>query len=186
MEKGIEIRQLIIELKKQEAKAQREIFDSYSDYLFRVCYRYLYQKETVEDVLSQVFFKVFTKIADTDIEDEIKLKAWMKKIAVNQCLQEIRKKSVFTESIVFYEEEQGADIDTDQDLLREDLITLVLDLPLGYRTVFILYVIEGYTHQEIAEKLQINVGTSKSQLSKARKIIKEQIIKMKLYHERIN
>lgn len=177
---------LIRGVKQKNAKAQREFFDLYSNYLFKICFRYLCQRELTEDVLSEVFLKIFTQIAFTDIEDEVKLKAWIKRIAINQCLQEIRKKTIFSNSLELYEGIQEAELQTDENLLSEDLIKITLQLPIGYRTVFSLYVIEGYTHQEIAEKLQISVGTSKSQLSKARKIVKTRIIEMGLYHEKNN
>lgn len=170
---------MIKDLKQQRSDAQRQVFEAYVDYLFKVCYRYLSHREKAEDVLSQVFIKIFEHIAFTDIEEEGKLKAWMKRIAINECLQEIRKNDVFADSMELYEEVKESEIEADQELMEEDLVNVVLQLPVGYRTVFSLYVIEGYSHQEIAEKLAISVGTSKSQLSKARNLLKEQLMNLK-------
>ncbi len=164
------------ELKRQKPKAQRKAFDNYGGYLFRICFRYLGQKELSEDILSQVFLKIFEGIGDTDISEEHKFKAWMKRIAINECLQEIRKRTVFESSLESVEEVKEAAIATDDELLKEDVLRIIQRLPLGYRTVFSLYAVEGYSHQEIAEKLAISEGTSKSQLSKARKLLKAQLI----------
>ncbi len=164
-------------LKRKKPKAQRKAFDEYGGYLFRICYRYLGQKEWAEDILSQVFLKIFERIADTDISEEYKFKAWAKRIAINECLQEIRKCTVFTNSLELLEEVPESAQATDDELLEEDVVQIIETLPLGYRTVFSLYVIEGYSHQEIAKKLAISEGTSKSQLSKARSILKKELIK---------
>ncbi len=164
-------------LRKQKPKAQRQAFDRYGAYLFRVCFRYLGQKEWVEDVLSMVFVKVFDKISATDIQKETQLKAWMKKIAINECLQEIRKHRLFLNSLELTEDIEETGLPADHLLLEADILRLIQDLPLGYRTVFSLYVIEGYTHQQIASYLHISEGTSKSQLNKARAILKTRLIK---------
>ncbi len=169
----------IVALKRKKPKAQRKVFDDYGGYLFRICFRYLGQKELAEDVLSQVFLKIFERISETDIKEEYKFKAWAKKIAINECLQEIRKTTYFTEPLEIIEEIQASNLQTDQELLEKDLIQMVLNLPIGYRTVFSLYAIEGYSHQEIASQLAISVGTSKSQLSKARNLLKKQLADFK-------
>lgn len=168
---------LIRGLRKQNPRMQRAAFDLYAGYLFRICYRYLHNKERAEEVISQVFLKAFAKIEFTDIEQEVKLKAWIKRIAINECLQELRKSVKFSGTFELNEDVQITDLQTDQELLEEDLIKMVKELPVGYRTVFSLYAIEGYAHKEIAEHLGISVGTSKSQLSKARKMLREQLTK---------
>ncbi len=167
----------LADLKRKKPKAQRKAFEVYGGYLFRICSRYLGQKELAEDVLSQVFLKMFEHIATTNIVEEHKFKAWAKRIAINECLQEIRKQTLFTESLEMAEMTIPAEVATDSDLLREDIVQFIQKLPLGYRTVFSLYVIEGYSHQEIAERLGISEGTSKSQLSKARVILKTALLK---------
>jgi RNA polymerase sigma-70 factor (ECF subfamily) len=177
------VRNLIKALKKNKPKAQQKAFNMYADYLFRICYRYLNNRERTEEVLSQTFLKIFNEVHKTDITEEVKLKAWMKKIAINQSLMEIRKSVQFSQSLELIEEIEESEITSDEHLLENDLIQMVLDLPDGYRTIFSLYAIEGYKHEEIAQKLNISVGTSKSQLSKARKLLKAMISKTEVRHE---
>lgn len=179
------MKKIIKALKKKKPKAQQKAFDTYADYLFRICYRYLNNRERTEEVLSQTFLNVFNNIHKTDITEEAALKAWMKKIAINQSLMEIRKQVKFSQSLELIEEIEESEITSDENLLENDLIQMVLALPDGYRTVFSLYAIEGYKHEEIAKKLQISIGTSKSQLSKARKLLKNMIHKTEIRHEAI-
>jgi RNA polymerase sigma-70 factor (ECF subfamily) len=179
------VRNLIKSLKRNKPKAQREIFNRYADYLFRISYRYLNNKELAEEVLSQSFLNIFNKIHKTDISEEAALKAWMKKVVINQSLMEIRKKVQFTQSLELVENMEESEINSDEHLLESDLIQMVLELPDGYRTVFSLFAIEGYKHEEIAEKLSISVGTSKSQLSKARKLLQEMINRTEVTYEKI-
>lgn len=179
------MRNLIKSLKRNKPKAQREIFNRYADYLFRISYRYLNNKELAEEVLSQSFLNIFNKVHKTDISEEAALKAWMKKVVINQSLMEIRKKVQFTQSLELVENMEESEISSDEHLLESDLIQMVLELPDGYRTVFSLFAIEGYKHEEIAEKLSISVGTSKSQLSKARKLLQEMINRTEVTYEKI-
>nr|WP_320120342.1 sigma-70 family RNA polymerase sigma factor [uncultured Marinifilum sp.] len=179
------MKRLIKALKNKKPKAQQKVFNLYADYLFRICYRYLNNREQTEDVLSQTFLNVFDKVHKTDITEEAALKAWMKKVAINQSLMEIRKHVQFSQPLTLIEEIEESEITSDENLLENDLIQMVLALPDGYRTVFSLYAIEGYKHEEIAEQLNISVGTSKSQLSKARKLLKKMISKTEISNEAI-
>jgi len=179
------VKNLIKSLKRNKPKAQQKAFNLFADYLFRVCYRYLNNRERTEEVLSQTFLNIFNEIHKTDITEEAPLKAWMKKIAINQSLMEIRKRVQFSQTLELIEEIEESEITSDEHLLENDLIQMVLDLPEGYRTIFSLYAIEGYKHEEIAKKLSISVGTSKSQLSKARKLLKVMISKTEIRHEAI-
>ncbi len=169
---------LIKELKKKRTKAQHRLFELYSDYLYRVCYRYMNNNIDAQEVLSKSFMKIFDHVANTTINDEIVFRAWMKKIAINECLMELRKRKVFFMELDLIENIEEAPITSDEKLLEEDLVNMILKLPAGYRTVFSLYVIEGYKHEEIATKLGITVNTSKSQLRKARLQLKEMIRKI--------
>lgn len=179
------MKNLIKALKKNKPKAQEKLFSKYADYLFRICYRYLNNRELCEEVLSQTFLNIFNAIAKTDISEEHMLKAWMKKIAINQSLMEIRKNSRFSPTLELIDDREESEITSDELLLEGDLIQMVLNLPPGYRTVFSLYAIEGYKHDEIAQKLDISVGTSKSQLSKARRLLKEMINRTEVNYEAV-
>ncbi len=169
------MKHLIKQLKQQKPKAQEKIFQLYADYLFRVCYRYLKNRESAEDVLSQAFIKIFSEIKHTDITEEIQLKGWIKKIAINEALMLIRSSVKLAQQTELTTVTEPSELNSETELLEADLVAMVMDLPLGYRTVFNLYVIEGYQHHEIAEQLNISVGTSKSQLSKARKMLQQMI-----------
>ncbi|MDE5421365.1 sigma-70 family RNA polymerase sigma factor [Ancylomarina sp. DW003] len=179
------MRKLIHALKKKKPKAQESLFSTYADYLFRVSFRYLKNREECEEVISQSFLNIFDAIGKTDIEEEVQLKAWMKKIVINQSLMSIRKDIRFAPTLELIDEREESEITSDELLLEKDLINMVFTLPHGYRTVFSLYAIEGYKHNEIAEKLGITVGTSKSQLSKARRLLKEMINKTEMSYEAV-
>ncbi len=158
----------IRDLKRKKSKAQFQLFQEYSDYLYRICFRYMGNRDDAQDSLSKGFLSIYTKVAETDIDETIVLKGWMKKVVVNQCLMELRKRKLFYTELELIEDIEESPIYSDSHLLEEDLIRMVLTLPDGYRTVFCLYVIEGYKHEEIAEQLGVTVNTSKSQLRKAR------------------
>lgn len=152
------------------------LYETYLDYLFQVCYKYLKDKMLCEDILSQVFLNIFQNIDKTDIQTDVVLKAWMRKICINEALMEIRKRK-WVDNVVDVENYDGlSPLMTDSELNNSDLIKMVMSLPNGYRTVFCLYVIEGYNHAEIAMQLGISESTSKSQLYKARTCL-QQIIK---------
>ncbi len=159
---------LIRDLKKKKSKAQHLVFQQYGDYLYRICFRYMGNRDDAQDSLSKGFLNILTKISETNISDEKVLKAWMKKVIINQCLMELRKRKLFFLELELIEEIEESPIYADSKIIEADLVRMVFNLPTGYRTVFSLYVIEGYKHDEIAEKLGITVGTSKSQLRKAR------------------
>lgn len=179
------MKKLIKDLKKKRSKAQFQVFETYSNYLYKIAYRYLKDPHLVEEVVSQAFFNIFEKISETTIEDESTFSAWCRKITINQSLMEIRKHLKFQDHLSLIENKEEAPISTDQHLHEEDLVKMVLQLPDGYRTIFNLFVIEGYSHKEISQKLSISEGTSKSQLSKARQLLKRQIENTEIYHEAI-
>lgn len=160
---------LIEPCKKGDRKAQRELYQRSAPVLFGVCRRYLTRQEEAEEALGNTYLKIFTKL-DT-YTGEGNFEGWLKKIAVRECLSYLRShKNLF-------------DLDWEGDLTAPDpyldesthLMHLIQALPLGYRTVFNLYAIEGYSHAEIAKNLGISEGTSKSQLSKARKLLQNQL-----------
>lgn len=161
----------IKKLKKGNAKSQRQLYDDYVGYLFRIIYRYVQQTETIEDILSITFVKIYKGLDSVDIIEVAQLKAWMKRIAINQSLMELRKQDLFKDKMELEDDCVEDTMTSDENLLLDDIMSLVMELPPGYRAVFNLYVIEGYKHQEIASELDISIGTSKSQLSKARKML---------------
>ena len=129
-------------------------------------------------MLAEAFIKVFKKIHQ--FENKGSFEGWLRRIMVNQCLAHIQKtKSRYLE--VDIEEASysiGSEDDTVSSMQASDLLKIVHELPTGYRTIFNLYAIEGYSHKEIAEKLQISEGTSKSQLSRARVLLQQKVKKL--------
>jgi len=158
---------LIEQCKKENRKAQRQLYELYADYVFRICLRYMGNEPEAEDCVSETFLKVFSKIQSTEFENEKMLIGWIRKIAVNECLMLIRKKPKDVDNI----SEKADFVDDSQDILSDIetgyLFEIIQSLPTGYRTIFNLYIVEGYSHREIAQQLNISEGTSKSQLNRA-------------------
>ncbi len=159
--------------RKGNAAAQRELYDKYAGQMLSVSRRYVRSVEDGEEVISNAFIKVFAKI--DQYSGEGALGGWIRRIVVNESLNFIRyQKNLFVEA----DEENLSEIshaDVDEQNDAEHLMQMVSGLPTGYRTVFNLYGIEGYTHKEIGEMLGISENTSKSQLSKARKMLQKQL-----------
>ena len=167
--------QLIEDCKKGKPQALRKLFESYSGYMFRVCLRYMKNTEDAEDMLSQGFSKVFQNLTKFEYRDEISLKAWIKKAMIFECLMHLRKQHNF---IMMSENEIEEAVYTDEIIEGFEanyIFTEIANLPVGYRTVLNLYCIEGYKHQEIAQILNIKENTSRSQLNKAKKLLKERL-----------
>ena len=169
---------------QKNRKAQRELFEKFADKLFMVCYRYLKSESEAEDILLTGFVKIFDNLNTLDFRNESGFLAWMKKIMVNECLMLLRKKKNFifvADDNTEYRELAAMPM---VDLETEDIYKLIINLPIGYRTVFNLFCIEGYNHKEIAEKLGITEATSKSQLFKAKKALQEQLVKQGINYGR--
>ena len=167
--------ELIIACKKQNAKAQRALYDKHASHMLGLCKRYIKGEMEAEDVMIKGFMKVFTKI---DLfEGKGSFEGWMKRIMINEALGYIRKnKSMYLEMEI-----EAADKEPDFDTLSTeleamDILKMVNGLPSGYRTIFNLYAIEGYSHKEIAELLGISENTSKSQLSRARMHLQKKLL----------
>lgn len=160
---------------KGNQKAERLLYDSLCKPLFMMCLRYLKNQEDAEDVLAGSLSKIFHSLPNFTYESVGSLEAWARKITVNECLMCLRKQK---RSPMMVEPDENISIDEEgilDKLSADELFELILMLPEGYRTVFNLYEVEGYTHAEIGHKLGIGTGTSKSQLSKARNYLKKLI-----------
>jgi RNA polymerase sigma factor (sigma-70 family) len=166
--------ELITRCQKQDRSAQKLLYDRYEASLFRLCYRYVREQQEAEDILCKGFHKVFTHINSFEYRGADSLQKWMRRIMVNEALMYLRKHKF---EMVSDDEAQAIPSGTRSDsaVEAEDLYNMVRALPVGYRTVFNLFAIEGYSHQEIAEQLGIAEGTSKSQLSKARAMLQEML-----------
>jgi RNA polymerase sigma-70 factor (ECF subfamily) len=174
----MELKGLIKACVKRDRKAQKELYQRYSPMLFAVIKRYIKNDYDAEDVLIDTFMKIYENI--NKFKKEGSFEAWIRKIAVRESLMFLRRNKVFK---LFIEADNliiPDKINIGDELNLQDLLKVLDMLPIGYRTVFNLYVIEGYKHKEIAEQLNISINTSKSQLRLAKermqKLIKEQNI----------
>jgi RNA polymerase sigma factor (sigma-70 family) len=156
-------------------KAQKALFDIYAPKLYVVCLRYLKDQMRAQDVLQDTFVKIFAHIGN--YKSEGAFEGWLKRIAVNVCLDQLRKdKKLLTDVSLDDVSHKLAYQDySAEKLMADDLLKLVQALPDGYRTVFNLFAIEGFSHQEIAQQLSISESTSKTQYLRARAYLKERI-----------
>jgi RNA polymerase sigma factor (sigma-70 family) len=154
-----------------EPKAQRYIYDRFAPRMYAICCRYLSTEMEAEDVLVTAFTKVFRNISQYRFQGSFE--GWIRRIVINEALSIIRKNKA---SMILQSEYLPDDQDLtfpDSQIEADELLELIAALPTGYRTVFNLYAIEGYAHQEIAAQLGIHENTSKSQLSRARKMLRD-------------
>lgn len=166
--------ELIRRCKQADPLAQRYLYELYAGRFLGICKRYFNNLHQAEDAMINSFVKIFAKISS--FRSEGSFEGWLKRIVVNECLGEIRKKQLmFVEADVQSEKIDNQLANAQETMQVEELLTMVHQLPDGYRTVFNLYAIEGYSHQEIGEMLGISEGTSKSQLSRARNILQKYI-----------
>jgi RNA polymerase sigma factor (sigma-70 family) len=165
--------ELVKEAKRGSAAAQKCLFDQFAEKMLLVCRRYVKNQEDAEELLLNGFYKFFAKISSFNYQGEAALYAWLKKIMINECLMFLRTKNVFTIFTDATAEEIPLPEEALDNLSAEEIFKLILQLPVGYRTVFNLHVIEGMTHVEIAEMLNIAEGTSRSQFSKAKILLQK-------------
>ncbi len=160
--------------KAQDRKVQREVYEYFHRKMFFVCLRYMKQEEDAEEVMVNGFLRVFDKI--TQFKNEGSFEGWIRKIMVNECLTQLRKKKLlFVEVEAKHLSRRPVENEAESNLSIEELLACIHRLPEGYRTIFNLYAIEGYSHQEIAAQLGISEGTSKSQLSRARRLLQDYV-----------
>jgi len=162
--------------RKRNSLCQKELYEKFSDKMYGVCLRYVKDRDTAQDILVQGFLKVFDKISQ--FKNEGSFEGWIRRIMVNESLSYLRKnKSMYMEVELEYAEREPDFQALENTLEAEELMEMISVLPVGYRTVFNLYAIEGYSHKEIGEMLGINENTSKSQLSRARKHLQQMLAK---------
>ena len=166
--------QNIVEMCKQDNRfAQNRLYDAFAKKLYRVALRYVLHAQDAEEVLMTGFLKFFKGLKNFEYRDDNGLETWLKRIVVNEALMHLRQQKSLPIIEDFHQHEEAISLKPDYSIDAEAIYAAILELPLGYRTVFNLYVIEGYTHTEIADQLNISEGTSKSQLSKARAALQQ-------------
>ena len=163
---------LIKQCADNDRKAQKEIYQLFAGKLFSICLKYSKNKQEAQDNFQDGFVTIFDKIGQFNFKGSFE--GWIKRVMVNTILLKYRKKNVL--SIVTEEipDEVVVDID-DEEISLDFLLNLIQELPERYRMVFNLYVLDGHSHKEIAKMLQIAEGTSKSNLARARGILKQKI-----------
>jgi len=172
----MEIAPLIKDAAKGNAAAQKCLFDRYADPMMAVCCRYLKSREDAEERLLDGFVKFFRHLGGFTYQGEAALYSWIKTIMIRECLMFLRKKNVFTMLAETAADDQPIATDSLASLTAEEIFHMIIQLPVGYRTVFNLHVMEGLDHKEIAGELGIAEGTSKSQLSKARALLQKMLL----------
>lgn len=172
-------KQLIQGCLNNDKKAQKKLFDSYSHILLGVCMRYTKDRSEAEDVLQEVFIKIYKSLGQ--FEDKGSFEGWMKRIAVNTAITIYKKnlKHAYQDDINDIRETNIVNNSyTEAEFTHNELLDVIRALPAGYQIVFNLFAIEGYKHKEIAEMLNIDISTSKSQYSRARKLIQQKLIEL--------
>lgn len=168
--------QLIKALQKADPKAQRQLYDKYASRMLGICRRYVGDPMTAEDILVEGFMKVFDKI--DQFKSEGSFEGWIRRIMVNEALGYLRQQKRNQEVTDLDEANEIADYaNADQLLEVEEMLQMIETLPVGYRTIFNLYAIEGYSHAEIATMMGITESTSKSQLHRARALLQQLVVK---------
>ncbi len=165
---------------KNEASAQRELYNRYSARMLAVCYRFAHNREDAEDMLQEGFIKVFSEIHT--FENRGSFEGWIRRIIVHTCINILKKNKKFNESVdiihatgVQIREESIPSI-----IQAKQVVECIRMLPIGYRTVLNLYAIEGYSHREIAQMLDIEESTSRSQYTRAKAMLEDVLVRKKI------
>ena len=175
--KSLTEEELLEGCRKGKSSSQRKLYDRLAPKMLGVCLRYIKDREEAEHVMIGGIVKVFDKL--DQFKGEGSFEGWVRRIIVNDCLMYIRKNRNMSLESDIEEVHDHPDLRVMESALDErDLLKLINELPIGYRTVFNLYAIEGYNHAEIAEQLGISENTSKSQLSRARKWLQTRLAEM--------
>ncbi|MEM6397347.1 MAG: sigma-70 family RNA polymerase sigma factor [Bacteroidota bacterium] len=159
---------------KGKPASQRGLFDRYAPTLMAVCLRYCKTRTEAEDALQESFMRIFDKLGQYNFQGSFE--GWVRRLCVNVCLRTYqRKRATFEQSGLETIPESAMDPTAFSRLGEQELLDMVASLPEGYRIVFNLYAIEGYSHKEIGEALGIQEASSRSQLLKARKLLQQKI-----------
>jgi RNA polymerase sigma factor (sigma-70 family) len=160
--------------------AQRELYNRFSPKMLAVCYRFAHNREDAEDMLQESFIKVFSQIHT--FQNKGAFEGWIRRIIVHTCINHLKKNKRFNESVdimnangIQVREESIPSI-----VQAKQIVECIRLLPIGYRTVLNLYAIEGYSHKEIADMLDIEESTSRSQYTRAKQMLEDILLKKKI------
>ena len=166
------LEKLINKCKQRDIKAQSEVYQLFAGKLFALCLKYSKNYQEAQDNLQDGFITIFNKIDQYQYKGSFE--GWLKRIVVNTALQKYREKNVL--NLISEEIPEVIEVEVDETQISLDfLLEIIQQLPNRYRLVFNMYVLDGYSHKEIAKMLEISEGTSKSNLSRARQILKRKV-----------
>jgi len=163
-----------------DASAQRELYHKYSSKMLAVCYRYAHNREDAEDMLQEGFIKVFLQIHT--FENRGAFEGWIRRIVVHTCINILKKNKKFNESvdIIHATGIQVREESVPAIVQAKQVVECIRLLPIGYRTVLNLYAVEGYSHREISNMLDIEESTSRSQYTRAKAMLEDILIRKKI------
>lgn len=165
------LEQLIHDCKKNDRKAQEQLYRQFAPKMFSLCLKYSRNYAEAQDNLQEAFLLIFEKIQQFEFKGAFE--GWLKRVVINYILQQYRNKRLLNS--IDDQDFEEVEVELEEGISVEFLMKIIQELPDRYRLVFNLYVFENYSHQEIADALGINVGTSKSNLSRAKLILKQKI-----------
>lgn len=182
--KELKLEEIIILCAKGKGKGQQALYTIYNTKMYGVCLRYFKSKEEAQDALHDGFVKLFSKIKHYVFSNNQSFEGWMRRLFVNICLDQLKAQ----QRLKFKEIKDGEAVAVEYEISDDlssvsinELLSLINKLPIGYQTIFNMHCIEGYSHKEIAELLNITVSTSTTQLMRAKKVLQEQL--KKITHE---
>lgn len=169
-----QLEEIILKCREENSSAQTALYNLFSSRMYGVCLRYSKNTAEAEDILQEGFVRVFSKISQFEFKGSFE--GWMRRIMVNTALEKFRKQDRLypVEEMKVFESTEWSE-ETISAITADDLLGIIQELPPRYRMVFNLYAIEGYSHQEIGEMMNISEGTSKSNLSRARVILQKNV-----------
>lgn len=173
-----ELDKLLQQCLKNDRRAQKKLYEKFGPVMMMVCRRYLFDRSKAEEVMNQGFFNVFTKLSS--YKSDGSFEGWVRRIMVNESLNENRRRRVHysieeKEETEFLESAPEADEKAD----TEYILRIIAALPMGYRTIFNMMEVEGYSNEEVSEKLGIDKGTVRSQLSRAKQLLRKKLRSIK-------
>ncbi len=168
---------------RNDAVAQKELYNKYSPKMLAVCYRFAHNREDAEDMLQEGFIKVFSQIHT--FRNQGAFEGWIRRIIVHTCINNLKKNKKFNESVdlIHATAMQVREESVPSIVQAKQVVECIRVLPIGYRTVLNLYAIEGYSHREIGTMLDIEESTSRSQYTRAKQMLEDILIKKKILQE---
>ncbi len=171
---------LIASCLRNDPTAQRELYNRFSPRMLSVCYRFAPNRDDAEDMLQEGFIKVFTQMHT--FQNKGAFEGWIRRIVVHTCINYLKKNKKFNENInlIYAHGVQTREETIPSIMQAKQVIESIRNLPIGYRTVLNLYAIEGYNHREIADMLDIEESTSRSQYTRAKAMLEQMLIKRRI------